>query len=385
MTATLSPSSRYRHAEEPVLIPRVTGTGRGSGRPGRPAPPARPDGREGLRPAPVARPQGYRGVRRPGAPMVRPDTMEEPGVTTVLLVSVALHLILLAVMLQSARHHAGTPSSPENPSVEMMFAPPASSGLQGRNSPDQAGGSSARPSKPTPDVPQPDQPQPSDSAPSPTVPTPQTPAAPPLPRTPSDQTLPDQPSTAPPNAAPQSPGQASQASPRPTPHTTHPARPHAPRHQPSPFDSPMDLSFAPSPGPQRQRRGRAGGSGSPIDLSVGPTVRNGQLNVPYSTQTQIKGVSEDYGEEIDRWIRSHMYYPEEAARAGEDGASSVHVVLDRSGRVKAVRLTGQSGSYYLDAATTGMFHGAELPPVPPDMVGNHFDIDLTINYILLHR
>ncbi|NVN11800.1 energy transducer TonB, partial [Nguyenibacter vanlangensis] len=158
-----------------------------------------------------------------------------------------------------------------------------------------------------------------------------------------------------------------------------------PTHAPSPFDSPMDLSFAPSPGPVRQRRGRAGGSGSPIDLSVGPMVRNGQLNAPYSTQTQIRGVSEDYGEEIDRWIRAHMYYPEEAARAGEEGPSSVHVVLDRSGRVKAVRLTGQSGSYYLDAATTGMFHGAELPPVPPDMTGDHFDIDLTINYILIRR
>jgi periplasmic protein TonB len=384
MTVTLSPSSRHRQAEEPVLIPRATDMGRGSRRPSAPEPEGRPNGREGLRPAPVDRPRDYRPLRRAGAPMIRPDTEEEPGVTTVLAVSAALHLVLLAIILQAARHHAGARSAPESPSVEMMFAPPASSGLQGRNSPDQAGGSGAH-NKPTPQPPQPEQPQESDSSPSPTVPSPQTPAAPPLPRTPSDQTLPDQPSTATPNPAQQSPGQAAQPAPHPTPHHARPSRPRTPTHEPSPFDSPMDLSFAPSPGPTRQRRGRAGGSGGPIDMSVGPVVRNGQLNTPYSTQTQIRGVSEDYGEEIDRWIRSHMYYPEEAARAGEDGESSVHVVLDRSGRVKAVRLTSQSGSYYLDAATTGMFHGAELPPVPPDMTGDHFDIDLTINYILLHR
>ncbi|WP_323989686.1 MULTISPECIES: TonB family protein [Nguyenibacter] len=385
MTVTLSPSSRYRQAEEPVLIPRTPGAGRGPHR-RHPHPPVRPSqGREGLRPVPVARPDEYRPLRRAGAPMIRPDTLEEPGVATVLVLSALAHLILLAVLIQAARHQAGAAAAPENPSVEMVFAPPASSGLQGRNSPDLAGGSGARPSKPTPDVPRPDQPQTTDSAPSPTVPTPQTPAAPPLPRTPSDETLPDQPSTAMPNPAPVTPGHAARPSPRPTPRHARATRPRTPTHAPSPFDSPMDLSFAPSPGPVRQRRGRAGGSGSPIDLSVGPMVRNGQLNAPYSTQTQIRGVSEDYGEEIDRWIRAHMYYPEEAARAGEEGPSSVHVVLDRSGRVKAVRLTGQSGSYYLDAATTGMFHGAELPPVPPDMTGDHFDIDLTINYILIRR
>ncbi|NVN41509.1 energy transducer TonB, partial [Ameyamaea chiangmaiensis] len=139
------------------------------------------------------------------------------------------------------------------------------------------------------------------------------------------------------------------------------------------------------PAPPRARRGRSGGAGAPIDLSVGPLVKDGQINAPYSTRTTIRGVSEDYEGEIDRWIRSHMYYPEDAARNGEDGPSSVHVVLDRSGHVKAVRLTGQSGSYSLDAATTGMFRNAQLPPVPPDMKGDHFDIDLTINYILIRR
>ncbi|MCQ8240865.1 energy transducer TonB [Rhizosaccharibacter radicis] len=151
----------------------------------------------------------------------------------------------------------------------------------------------------------------------------------------------------------------------------------------SPLSHPMDSSFAQTvPGPPRPRIGRGGGSHSPVDLSLGPLVKNGKVNTPYAT-VGIKGVSDDYAEMIGAWIRRHMYYPEDAARRGEDGPSSVHVVLDRQGRVKSIRLVSSSGSYSLDDATQGMFRGARLPDVPPDMEGDHFDIDLTINYVLL--
>ncbi|GBR51190.1 TonB periplasmic protein [Neokomagataea thailandica NBRC 106555] len=112
---------------------------------------------------------------------------------------------------------------------------------------------------------------------------------------------------------------------------------------------------------------------------------NGQINAPFKTSTSIRGISEDYAGEIDRWIKAHIYYPEDAARNGEDGASSVHVVLDRYGRVKTVRLIGSSGSYSLDAGLTSTFQGAHLPPPPPNMKGDHFEFDMTLNYILLRR
>ena len=147
----------------------------------------------------------------------------------------------------------------------------------------------------------------------------------------------------------------------------------------------MNWSLSPSPVPRRSKQGRAGGTGGPIDLSLGPVVQNGKINAPYSTTTQIKGVSDDYGEELERWIRSHLYYPEEARQAGEEGAASLHVEIDRDGHVTKVRRTGASGSYYLDAAAMSIFRNAQLPPVPPDMQGNNFPIDLTINYILLRR
>ncbi|MFT8777764.1 MAG: energy transducer TonB, partial [Gluconacetobacter liquefaciens] len=68
MTVTLSPSSRHRQAEEPVLIPRADVRAR-SARP--PEPPERPHGRAGLRPEPGPRPPGYNPLKQSGAPMIR--------------------------------------------------------------------------------------------------------------------------------------------------------------------------------------------------------------------------------------------------------------------------------------------------------------------------
>ncbi|GBQ68247.1 TonB periplasmic protein [Ameyamaea chiangmaiensis NBRC 103196] len=340
--------------------------------------------REGLRPVPVAQPPFYRRVKGATIPLIRPQTLEDPGISSVLVGSTILHSALLAAALMAAAHHKqqGSQYAPDAQPVEMMFtAPPSRSGLAGPQSTDQAGGDSAQTDKQASNNTQ--DAQSAESTPSPAAPTPETPAAPPLPTERSAELPTPTAPTTPVTPAPAPSGKAKAPNTKPT-HVTRRPVSTRPRHT-SPFDSPMDLSFDQAPAPPRARRGRSGGAGAPIDLSVGPLVKDGQINAPYSTRTTIRGVSEDYEGEIDRWIRSHMYYPEDAARNGEDGPSSVHVVLDRSGHVKAVRLTGQSGSYSLDAATTGMFRNAQLPPVPPDMKGDHFDIDLTINYILIRR
>ncbi|CUW46215.1 MULTISPECIES: energy transducer TonB [Novacetimonas] len=384
MTVTLSPSSRYRHAVEPVLIPRGDGSDRPAAPP--PAAPSRPNSRENERLESreiVPRPTGYRNLHPVTSGLIRPDTLEEPGAVKASAVSAMLHAALLAAIIISSAHHNphGDPSSSsESPQVEMVFSPPSSSGMEGQSSPDMAGGADAPKQESQHSASESAtaaKDQSEDSSPAPNIPTPETPSSPPLTQAPSDLSVPQSQEQKQFNPGMQSPG-----------HSSHPAP--QPRHQSaskshSSLHSPMDLSFAPSPLPHRTRHGRAGGSGSPIDLSVGPLVSNGRINAPYSTNTQIHGVSDDYASELDQWIRSHMYYPEDAARAGEEGPSSVHVVLDRNGQVAKVRLTGQSGSYYLDAATTGMFRNAQLPPVPPDMSGDHFDIDLTINYILIRH
>ena len=258
-------------------------------------------------------------------------------------------LVLLSVMF--AQHEGGRPQ--EQAPVDMVYEKPGTSGMAGPSSPEEA--ASPPPAKPMPDL---------------RPPTPLPPAEPP----PVPETVP-LPELQVPEALPK---------PSPPPPQQAPTRPQAQRSN-SPLSHPMDLSFSQAPVPPRARRGRAGGSGAPIDLSMGPMVQGGKLLTPYASTSSIKGVSDDYADEIGAWIRRHMYYPEEAAKRGEDGPSHVHVVLDRQGRVTGIRLVDSSGSVLLDDATQGMFRNAKLPPVPPDMSGNSFDVDLTIDYILLRR
>lgn len=173
----------------------------------------------------------------------------------------------------------------------------------------------------------------------------------------------------------------------------HPTPPLPPRHarrrqstprSKNPFENMANLDFNDASPTPRRRQGRYGGAHGPIDMSYGPLVKNGAVNSPNLSVRKIRGVSEDYGEELSRWIRSRLFYPADAVANGEEGASSVHIVLDRQGRVKSVRVTEQSGSYSLDAAAMSIFSmHAQLPPIPPDMTGDHFNIDLTINYVLI--
>lgn len=156
------------------------------------------------------------------------------------------------------------------------------------------------------------------------------------------------------------------------------------RHSSNPFENMVNLDTGETSPTPRSHRGRYGGAHGPIDMSYGPLVKNGTVNAPNLSVRKIRGVSEDYGEELSNWIRSHLFYPQDAIANGEEGASSLHVVLDRQGHVKSVRVTEQSGSYSLDAAAMSIFSmHAKLPPIPPDMTGDHFDIDLTIDYILI--
>lgn len=341
--------------------------------------------RPGLGPALVERGPGVRRLRPAKTPMTPRQVFADPDLIPVILLSLLLHLALLTVAILLAAHHRprGNPQSPETGSVDMMFVtPPAQSGMKGERSPDQAGGTDSPKSSQSSNA----QPEESEASAGAAKPTTEPPAAPPIPEAPADENYPKPTNeTAPVNPASTEGGQGSRKT------TKQAASRQSVKHEqhrqraPSPFDSPMDLSFDQSSAPRRSRRGRSGGSGGPIDLSIGPMIQNGQLNAPFATRSTTKGVSDDYSADVDRWIRRHMYYPEEAARNGEEGPSSVHVVIDRQGRVRFVRLTNQSGSYELDASTTGMFHGAQLPPVPPDIPGDHFDLDVTINYILIRH
>lgn len=161
----------------------------------------------------------------------------------------------------------------------------------------------------------------------------------------------------------------------------------APKASDNPFANMQSLDFSENPNKSKRKAAThrlPQGSRSSIDMSTGPLVKNGKINVPYAAKISIKGVSDDYGAAINAWIRQHLYYPPDAANKGEDGSASVHVALNRDGYVLSVSLTGSSGSDALDTAITSMFRGAKLPKIPPDLP-DHFELDLTVNYILLRR
>ncbi len=316
------------------------------------------------------------GVGLAGLPLSRRIRTQRSRLERMLGSSALLHAVMLVLLAILYARQSRLPPPQDEPPVQMVFG---QSGMVGdQTSPDFGGGTPPAiqrppPAPPTPvPVPQPEPPPQQEMTVNPELP----PAPPPVP-IPDLEPLPPVP---PPPVEAQRPSQ--RTAPMRIPLNT--AR-QAPSHtsRSSPFSNPMDLSFSQStPGPARARSGRPGGSHAPVDLSLGPLVKNGHLNTPFAT-VGIKGVSDDYGAEIDSWIRRHLFYPPEAAQRGEDGNSHVHVVIDREGHVKSVRLVDSAGSFALDDSTEGMFRNAKLPPVPPDMQGDHFDIDLTVDYILM--
>lgn len=325
---------------------------------------------------PVPKPPGSP-LRGTSTPLIRKDVYADPTLGPVFTASALAHFILLAALLYQATHHGqtGSPQSSQSSSVEMVFSQPTpSTGMVGPQSPDAGGGNAAPQAAPPPPAEQQPQtqtvpPEPSEAAPD----------VPPLAQ--SDDGLP-KPQPAPQKAQPTEHKATAKQSNRavPRPHAT----PQLPKNLKSLLQHPMDYSFNEAPAPRRTHRGRPGGSSAPLALSIGPMVENGQLNAHYASRTSVHGVSSDYGAEIDAWIQRHLYYPPDAAARGEEGSTSVHVILDRSGHVFKVFETGSS-TEALDASTIGMFQGAQLPPVPPDMKDKYINFDVTVNYILIRN
>ena len=84
------------------------------------------------------------------------------------------------------------------------------------------------------------------------------------------------------------------------------------------------------------------------------------------------------------WVQARLYYPEQAAQLGQDGATEVILKINRYGKVKSVELVSRSGSQWLDLATQGLFRGRTVPAFPPDTKEDEATIDQTIQYILRH-
>ncbi len=283
-----------------------------------------------------------------------------------------------------------------------------------------------RPAPPTPNMPQAIAPQLPQGLPAPSaelVPAapPRPPAAQPLAKPPAAAAPPPAPSTAlaPPLPVPQPPSPPRPAPPRPSPPRPAPAEqpevrlsiapplfpPPEPESQPEPqrapprrptpprrpsFPLPMNTSLGSGVEPSRSREAERG-TGA-INLALGRAIRDSNGAPPRDTNAAkgdivVRGahVGKDWEELLHEWWLQHGYYPEEAAKHGEDGRVAIHVRVDRYGHVEQVELESSSGSQWLDMGAQATFRGAHLPPFPPSTPEPVADLDITINYILVRH
>ena len=148
----------------------------------------------------------------------------------------------------------------------------------------------------------------------------------------------------------------------------------------NPFSHPMTYSLA----PRDDRRAASMPMGRGFDLSAGPVIRNGRLTDSVTHVMGSHGYG-DYGQMVQEFVEQHKYYPDAAARNGEEGAATVQVTVDRDGNVKSLALVTPSGSHLLDAAWMSIFRDNKLPPMNDDMPGDTYTFRFTLDYVLIYR
>ncbi len=151
----------------------------------------------------------------------------------------------------------------------------------------------------------------------------------------------------------------------------------------------MNFSFG---GPPSSSRLRPSGRSNSVDTTIGAAAANAPGPPPTDTgrsdpSIRVTGaqVGSDWIAMLHQWWEQHSFYPDQAARLGEDGTVKLRMVVDRYGNVSELQLVGRSGSQWLDMGAQSVFRGAKLPPFPPNTPENQGNLELTIRYYLLRR
>ena len=354
--------------------------------------------------------------------------------------SVLLHVALLALAIVAARHKRNMPHYAPPAPIAMVFQGGGNTSPSIANpapmAPNQPASPAPQPSTPSPPLPTPPvetPPQPPKAPPAETPPPPEVVPQPKAVVPPTPEIAPPVPEAAPPKEAappvqqealPPPPAPAPKATPRPMPEivapptaapsaqapapealplpppvpipapkaTPQPAppRPPLPREaerpappRPSPaFPAPMNFSLgptaeAPNPAVPRQRASRPA-----IDLSFAPSSGGGQITQlhPYGKGEEIGA---DWANLLSEWWVHHRYYPEEAARLDQQGEVTLSLVVDHDGRVESVNVQKSSGSPWIDMGALQTLKGAHLPPLPKDFHDPKLFLNYHLYYILI--
>lgn len=137
------------------------------------------------------------------------------------------------------------------------------------------------------------------------------------------------------------------------------------------FPAPMKFSFGPT------------FNGTSTAMLEGPHRKGAMVLTPRADFATAQDLGADWRNLFAAWLEAHKYYPPDAAMRGEQGLSTVRVVMNADGTIVSVALRQSSGYRTLDDATVGLFHDARLPPLPFGSPDPTITFDLTIHYILL--
>lgn len=335
----------------------------------------------------------------------RRQSRKKTRLTPPLVWSGAAHLTILALLTLGVYHRTTTEPLPP-PGVAMVFESGSTQGPRLPNPTREANPEPRPAAAPSALAPSP----PPEAAAAPALPVPPVPPAPPeeaAPQPPSpaqaSQPPPEQANAAPPSSATalaESP--LAEAIPPPAAPKTPTPSAQKPVEQAMVMPPPNARPLTPTPpeaapranAPQAQTA-RKGSAYAPMRLfanslpslnkfALGPAALGPTSITPFA-KISAKELGADWRNELADWIEQHKYYPEDAARRGEQGINEVRVVVNRDGHVESVEIERQSGFQRLDNAAVGLFRDADLPPFPVGTEEERVTIDLTIHYVIYHN
>lgn len=168
---------------------------------------------------------------------------------------------------------------------------------------------------------------------------------------------------------------------KPQPRPVRPAAKLAPRSAVGTLSNPMDLSLGPA-APRPAARGSV--ASRSLDLSPSREQAGPARSDPYA-QIRAANASADWNRGLLSYWLQHRYYPEQAAANGEQGAVTIQLTVNRSGRVENVEVLSRSGSQWLDMAALATWRNARLPAFTNEMREERITFPIPIQYFLIQK
>jgi TonB family protein len=169
---------------------------------------------------------------------------------------------------------------------------------------------------------------------------------------------------------------------KPQPRPVRPVVKLAPRSAVGTLSNPMDLSLSPA-APRPAARGGSVASRS-LDLSPSREQTGPARSDPYA-KIRAANASADWNRGLLSYWLQHRYYPEQAAANGDQGAVTIQLTVNRSGRVENVEVISRSGSQWLDMAAVATWRNAKLPAFTNEMREERITFPIPIQYYLIQR